>query len=143
MPSEPERNPKSQPTKDETSSPSNAIDSGDPPPIDWEHADTTVGGDRELLSELMNVYTGEVNNLMQQISTAVASDDRELLRRAAHTVKGASLSIGAIPASTVAQQLEGTAESGDIALIKEYVLSLEESLSRVIASIQQYLASQP
>ncbi len=74
--------------------------------IDWEKAQITVAGDAKLLRELLRVYLGEVSSLMDDIRQAIDATDRAALRRAAHTLKGASLSVGAIHTSEIAERLE-------------------------------------
>ena len=74
--------------------------------IDWERARVTVGGDDGLLRELLQIYIGEAQGLMKDIHNAVAQHDYERLKRASHTLKGASLSTGALGASDLAQSLE-------------------------------------
>src|SRR5262249_40630422 len=62
---------------------------GDAGPVfDAEVALRSVGGDRELLKEVIDVYFAECPRWLTEIGAAVARGEAATLRRAAHTLKG-------------------------------------------------------
>lgn len=107
--------------------------------IDWEHASKTVGGNDQLLAELLTVYLGETQTLTSSIRKAVELDDRVLLRRAAHTLKGASLSVGAVHLSKIAALLEQDAEDAKPERIKTILAEITEAMKAVVKSAQGHL----
>ncbi|MGI9470734.1 MAG: PAS domain-containing protein, partial [Rubripirellula sp.] len=99
--------------------------------IDWKRAKQTVGGDESLLKELLGVYLGETDSLLIEIRRAMDDDDQRTLQRAAHTLKGASLSVGAIEASEVAQQLEDRLSGRTEGTSREMFEQLRDAIDRV------------
>ncbi len=108
--------------------------------IDWEKARITVAGDVNLLSELLRVYLGEVVSLMGEIRQAIDTTDRAALKRAAHTLKGASQSVGAIRTSEIAELLE-IADDDEPAETSRVFSMLEAAVKQVIAVITARLSS--
>lgn len=107
--------------------------------INWEHASKTVGGNDQLLVELLTVYLGETHSLTNAIRRAVELDDRALLRRAAHTLKGASLSVGAVSLSKIAARLEQDAEDAKPERIKTIFAEITEAMKAVVKSAEGHL----
>ena len=107
--------------------------------IDWDHAHATVGGDPDLLSELMSVYLGESTLLLRHINTAHQQHDRETLRRLIHTLKGASLSIGAVCTSEIAGLLEQDVETIEASMLTTRIDELRVETQRVITVIESRL----
>ncbi len=81
--------------------------------VDWDDAMETVGGDRDLLCELLDVFIEERDTMVQEIRTALESRNPMELRRASHALKGAMNHLGAHTVAQVASQLEsaGSVES--------------------------------
>ncbi len=109
--------------------------------IDWAHARQTVGGDDKLLCDLLGVYLGETANLLGELQSAFDKDDRPTLKRAAHTLKGASLSIGALRTSEIAQVIEDINEDDDLSKARSHYEQLEDSIKRVVEVATEYLKS--
>ena len=65
-----------------------------------------VGGDVELLTDVIEVFLEECTRMMQEIESALDGGDAKLLHSAAHSMAGALLNISAAPAASEAQQLE-------------------------------------
>ncbi len=107
--------------------------------VDWDHADVTVGGDMKLLTELMGVYIGEVQCVLKNLDRAIDVDDRDTIRRSAHTLKGASLSVGAIETSRVAETLEIGVDQLTPEVIQERFCRLKQAAGRAIAAIEKHL----
>ena len=106
--------------------------------IDWDHANETVGGDQNLLADLLNIYRGEAKHLVRQMQSASQQaekkEDRQMLLRLAHTLKGASLSVGALPTSRCAGELERNCES----LSQEDLLKQVEQVDRSVKINHHY-----
>ena len=112
--------------------------------IDWQHARTTVGGDGKLLCNLLNVYMTEAKKLLGQVEQAIEDQDQPTLKRAAHTLKGASLSVGAIRTSEVAQKLEDIQELPDFTFEQaaRVFRDLNDKVDQVVALANEYLSGQ-
>jgi two-component system, sensor histidine kinase and response regulator len=71
-----------------------------------------LGGDRELLLELIGLYLEDEQGLIDQITEAVKNGQPDVLRRAAHTLKGSVGNFCAAPAHGVAAALEAAGRAG-------------------------------
>ncbi|MEM9586384.1 MAG: response regulator [Planctomycetota bacterium] len=107
-----------------------------PDAIEWDRAKVTVGGDLGLLRDLLSVFRGESELLTGQIRRGLDSGNGEATFKAAHTLKGACLSIGAIVASQIADHLERTARAGQMPEAHEHFASLESEIQRVLKAAQ-------
>ena len=90
-----------------------------------------VEGDTELLNVLAEAFIEESVDLVRRIHAAIAERDTRALNLAAHTMKGASLSLGATAVASAAQRLEDSSAAGDWALAAKTAAELEQSLERL------------
>lgn len=120
-------------------SPEEAEEAPSDDPIDWTYANRTVGGDPKLLLELMGVYVGEAHSVLRTLSQTAADKDFPSLRRAAHTLKGASLSVGALTTSKVAGELEQAIVDDDTTLAVALVKSVQDAADKAVARIQRHI----
>jgi two-component system, sensor histidine kinase and response regulator len=109
--------------------------------IDWSYARRTVG-DPKLLNELLGVYVGEAKSVMRTMQRTGKEGDFKSLRRAAHTLKGASLSVGALPTSVAAGELEQAICDGDHDAALALIEKVNEAARQAIAMIENHF-SQP
>jgi two-component system, sensor histidine kinase and response regulator len=72
-----------------------------------------LGGDRRLARELVTIFRADSPGLMRRIKQAGAKRNMEALAQAAHALKGALATIGAVPARETAARLEAAARAGD------------------------------
>jgi HPt (histidine-containing phosphotransfer) domain-containing protein len=100
-----------------------------------------VDGDEELLRELIDLFLEDCPRLLTAIREAIARQDRDLLKRAAHTLKGSVGNFGAKAVCELAQKLESLAPDLDLGAagqlsqkLEGMVGSLEQSLSRLAGS---------
>jgi two-component system sensor histidine kinase/response regulator len=107
------------------------------PPIDWETALETVGGDRELLKDLLQTFLEECPLLMSQLREAMVRGDTPVFQRTAHTLKGATSSLGIKPAAELALQLETFGREGDLRNAPEKFAALETEVERLIPVLVQ------
>ena len=107
--------------------------------IDWDRARATVGGDDRLLSELLAIYIGEAIGLMKQIRRAADETDLGTIRKAAHTLKGASLSTGATSTSDLAEKLEAAGTGMSEQQLANLVVQLDTSVQQVIDHAKNFI----
>ncbi|MBP88561.1 MAG: hybrid sensor histidine kinase/response regulator [Planctomycetaceae bacterium] len=74
--------------------------------MDWHRALEVVQGDQELLREIVEAFLTECPRLLDQVRDAITSEDQEVLRRAAHTLKGSMRYFGVTQAFDRAYELE-------------------------------------
>jgi HPt (histidine-containing phosphotransfer) domain-containing protein len=116
-----------------------------PPPVDgrgdWSVALATVQGSEELLREILEAFLEETPRQLASIEQALAKSDAALLRRAAHTIKGAVRYFGANQAFDLAQRLEALAQNGELSQAAAVAEELEQELARITPLFQARLAA--
>jgi signal transduction histidine kinase/CheY-like chemotaxis protein len=105
------------------------------PLLDQAGALERLGGDVALLTELVSLFLQDAPKLIAEIHSALAQQDADALRRAAHSLKGASAYIGATTASEIAYRLERLATQGQLQEASHVMGELE----RVLAALQPLL----
>ena len=78
--------------------------------VDWNRAFETVGGDRQLIKELIQVFLDERHVMLAEIEDAIEKQNPKELRRASHSIKGALMHLGAVQVANLGRSLE---EMGD------------------------------
>jgi CheY-like chemotaxis protein len=101
------------------------------PPIDWHRARSTVGGDDQLLQDLLDAYQGESLGLLDEIREGLDGQNAHLVKLAAHTLKGASISIGAAATANLAKRLEEVAEQDNLEVGRKLIGDLQQALDQV------------
>lgn len=98
-------------------------------------------GDLEFLRETCQVLREDGPRLLAAIRQAVADGDAAALSREAHTLKGMVGNFCAGPAGEAARQLETLGREGRLADAPSALAILERELSRLDASLAQFLSS--
>ena len=82
--------------------------------FDFSAALNYVGGDRELLDELIGIFVEDAPIRMKALRHAIGSGEATELTREAHTLKGSLKVIGATTAAGLAQGLEALGRDGNM-----------------------------
>jgi len=102
-------------------------------PVDLNQALEAVGGDLEILKDVMEVFASEYPEQVRVLREACARRDAACVERAAHRLKGILANVGGGRARELARQLETMAEggrmNGGVAMVEE----LEVEIERVVA----------
>jgi two-component system sensor histidine kinase/response regulator len=101
-----------------------------PPADTWNKAETIerLGGDEELLRELVQIFVTESPKLVQKLREAVIASDAESMMRAAHSIKGELSCLGAAAAAETAQKLEAMGRDQKLAAALETFNHFEREL---------------
>jgi two-component system, sensor histidine kinase and response regulator len=99
--------------------------------VDREEVLDRVGGDLELLRELIEVFLADCPRLWQNVREALTRGDALQLSRAAHAIKGSVGNFSAHAAREAADKLELLAGSGDLTHADEMARKLEMELERL------------
>jgi HPt (histidine-containing phosphotransfer) domain-containing protein len=94
----------------------------------------TVGGDRDFLAELVETYRADCPSLFAELRAAVTNGDAPAARRAAHTLKSTSASMGALDLAAQCREIEAAAAGGDLA-------GLDERVDRAAATYEEVEAA--
>ncbi len=101
------------------------------PPLDLAKALTVVGGDKDLLVELAQVFQTELPARLQALRRAVASGDAEQTEHVAHNLKGALASLGATRARDLTHELEQLGRASRLGTAPAVLATLEQELVRI------------
>lgn len=97
-------------------------------------------GSDGFLREIIGIYLEDVPLRFSEIRAAMASGDRALLTRSAHTVKGSSANVGAAEVRAIAEQLEHRSKTADLDTLGDAADELEAAFARAKTALSTYLS---
>jgi two-component system sensor histidine kinase/response regulator len=97
--------------------------------LDEAVALSRVGGDFELLREVVGLFLDDYPQSLEMIRKAVAARDQTSLEQHAHSLKGSVSTFGAQEAFDAALELEKQGRTGDLTEAPEGLRRLEEALT--------------
>jgi HPt (histidine-containing phosphotransfer) domain-containing protein len=110
--------------------------------VNWQQALETLDGNRQLLIELVAIFREECPKLRAQIELGLKTSDLPLLRRAAHTLKGALAHLAANRARATAETIEDKARLQNLQGASELWLRLQAELDQLSPILEEF-AKQP
>ena len=114
-----------------------------PLPYDAELLHEQVGGDPDLLREIVALFLDDSPRLLGEIRGAAVTGDVDRLMRAAHTLKGSASNFGACELMEAALALETMGRGGDVAGAGPQAVRLEAALGRLNAALAGLLDDTP
>jgi len=109
---------------------------GDSPPINLKKALSLVSGDRGFLVELLREYVGDIPQRLEKMGEAITAADADQVRRAAHSIKGASTSLGTEKVGALALRLEARAATGNLEDAAAHHRQLCEAYTALVAHLE-------
>ncbi|HWY66483.1 MAG TPA: Hpt domain-containing protein [Rhizomicrobium sp.] len=110
-------------------------------PIDMNHLARYTGGDRTLNTEILRLFNGQLNSMVDQLLTVLQQRDVRRWREVTHSLKGAARGVGAFAVGEAA----AAAEPIDPTLSQDRAIQVIEVLrvegEAVQAFIEEYLAA--
>ena len=113
-----------------------ASDSSPPPIIDWKTALEGADNDRELFATVIQAFLESAPANLIQMSSAIRDKQSTALQRAAHSLKGELLALGATRLAETALKLEVTSKANDwievqatFGHLKQQLAELQEPLT--------------
>jgi HPt (histidine-containing phosphotransfer) domain-containing protein len=101
--------------------------------VDLEIALQTVGGDKDILREALNVFVEQdYPRLLAQLKTGMALGDSKEVKAAAHGIKGNARTFGGIRLGDIAQCLEEKGRTNELDGINELINNLEKEFMQFI-----------
>lgn len=101
-----------------------------------------IGGSQESLNELVESFLAEGDEIIADMNASVSSQDLDLLRRSAHSLKSSAQDFGALELSRLSATLESQCRTqwpdDDIEQIRRISNSFESAAS----ALRKFLASQ-
>ena len=94
-----------------------------------------VGGDLAFVGELVGEYRTDGAVRVADMRAALAAGQAEDLRRAAHTLKGSSASLGALDLADACRSVEGRARDGELDGLGPDVDAIATEFDAVVAGL--------
>ncbi len=110
--------------------------------FDWPAVLHQNGGNTSIAKELLRIYIDEAEKLIGQMHSAFDHRDVSLLRRAAHTLKGASGYVKATGIAELAEQLELRSDAANFESASTEIEGLETQLDRLLISMRTTIEKQ-
>lgn len=86
----------------------------------------SCGGDEDFARELFGEYHQRVSELMVSMREAFLGKQVEEIRKAAHELKGSSLTLGAAEMAQISRTIEDGCKNGQTDSLGEWLKQLEE-----------------
>jgi PAS domain S-box-containing protein len=96
-----------------------------------------IGGDEDLLNELIGLFLGDAPRQLGLVLEAAAAGDARALRVAAHTLKGTASNLAATEATLAAQRLERMGQTGDLEGLEEATTRLQRAMIRLLEELHR------
>jgi HPt (histidine-containing phosphotransfer) domain-containing protein len=91
---------------------------------------------------LIECYLTEAPKLVENISTAIATQDAQTLWKTAHQLKSSSASVGAMTLAQVCKQLEAQGRSNKFQSSLEVISHLHQEYEQVKTDLKKELAKE-
>lgn len=96
-----------------------------------------VGNEPDVINEIVDVYIEDVPSQIQAIKECIKQKDTDLLKRLAHTLKGASANIGANTLLSLSLQMEAASELEDWAKSAELILEIRDAFGSFVEAFNK------
>lgn len=93
--------------------------------FDPEQLEQLAGGDKAFEKELLQMFVGDTENCLSQLSTAINLKNQTAVCELAHYIKGASANVGATGMSVAASKLETLAKQGNLSSASDSLKQLQ------------------
>ncbi|MGA2000324.1 MAG: Hpt domain-containing protein [Terriglobales bacterium] len=102
-----------------------------------------VGGDRELLREIVEIFLATAPQMLADVRGAVVSDDCQKVEQAAHALRGAAGNFFSASVEQAALALEAMGRSRDLADAKSAFGALAAELDKLRSLLELMLRGEP
>lgn len=106
------------------------------PLIDREKALELLGGDEEMLEQILDMFVGYVPNQVKELQIAFEQRDLERLHRISHSLKSNAGTIGCEELRAVAYQMELSAKGQDLEGFQRHFDDYRVLLDKVLSEIK-------
>jgi HPt (histidine-containing phosphotransfer) domain-containing protein len=104
-------------------------------PLDWNALKENCADDESLVQEVLELFRKESAGLLGDIRAAVQSREPIAVKKTAHRLKGALVSLGAGPSTAAARELEKVGGEGDLSRVEALFSTLEREMARLMSTI--------
>jgi HPt (histidine-containing phosphotransfer) domain-containing protein len=105
--------------------------------IDWQALKENCAGDDALVNEIVELFRKEGPVLLADVKKAVGSNEAIAIKRTAHRLKGALVSLAAPQATSLARDLELAGAQNDLSKVTQLEDELEREMAKLLGVLQQ------
>ena len=106
--------------------------------FDCENAMKRVDGDRELYSELLEMFFQEYPQMIEKLREARNKSDARKIQEYAHSMKSALGNLGAMKAFALAQVIEKNSMQGRLEIIDSNIKTLEDEVEKYKVAVAEF-----
>lgn len=99
--------------------------------IDREQGLRNVDGDEEFFREILEIYIEEIPERIESFQKNLEANDFDTLISLAHSLKGVSLTVGALRVHELSKSIELAARSGEEETVRNLYPELETVLRKI------------
>ena len=110
--------------------------------FDFERLKKVSAGDFDFEKDLLSSYLEDITEKFEQISNAVEEKNTDTIINLAHTIKGASYSVGAQRIGDEAFGIEVSGKSNDLQSIEDRLLKLRVAIEATKKILNEFLVPQ-
>ncbi len=86
----------------------------------------SCGGDEDFARELFGEYHQRVTELLENMKAAFAAQNVEDIRKAAHELKGSSLTLGANEMAQISRTIEDGCKAGQTSSLADWLKTIDQ-----------------
>jgi len=105
--------------------------------LDLDGTLENLGGDPELLQELLDFFLELVPGQIEELAGVVAAGDVAAVDLQAHSIKGGAANVGAVRVAAAARELEMLAKAGSLDGAEGMVARIREEHAALAAAVPQ------
>lgn len=108
-------------------------------PLDAAGLWDRVGGERDLLAELVQIFHAESTPMLQRLEDAIDTADARRVQETAHKLCGSLMVLGAGPALQAARALESLGQRGTVTGAGDLLTALADHVDQVTRALERLL----
>lgn len=97
-----------------------------------------LGGDEELFRSFIEVFLEDAPVIRQQLCSAIAEKDSDLVQRFAHSLRGLAANFNATLVYDLATQLENAGKVGELSTAIPLMTQLDDALEQFREALANY-----
>ena len=105
--------------------------------FDLDEALENIGGDMDLLKEILEIFLDDYSNQMEQIQEGILAGDSNAVEQAAHSLKGSVANFAAKRAHEAAYRLEVLGREENLGEAKEALADLDREIRELDAAMNE------
>lgn len=102
--------------------------------INTSQLETLAGGDNEFVKEMAEIFMGQIDEFVTNMSSFLKAEDWEKLAREAHTAKSSAMTFGMDNAGTLLKNIQLECEANNLDNVPKMT---EDAISQLQAAIPE------